>query len=182
MKVFRGHRYLYHSSNICCLAISKDGYQGNICCTICLFLPFLLGVATKTCDKTQELPLEECYHIFSNYRGITFSKITISLCPQNGTDGQNLGVWLTIYISLTFPSTYVPCTLFLSSATSLGSISQATTYERVKGHQIISHTVGTHTLTFLHWSSSFTVMFPVPGPTSNTTSVGRNADWTEQPK
>jgi hypothetical protein len=35
-----------------------------------------LAVATKTCDKTQELPLEEW------------------LCPQN------LGVWLTIYLAL----------------------------------------------------------------------------------
>ena len=34
--------------------------------------------------------------------------------------------------------------------------------------------------TFLHWSRSLTVMFPVPGPTSNTTSVGRRAAWREK--
>ena len=37
--------------------------------------------------------------------------------------------------------------------------------------------LGTHTHTFLHWSRSLTVMFPVPGPTSNTTSVERRAAW-----
>ncbi len=35
----------------------------------------------------------------------------------------------------------------------------------------------TQTLTFLHWSKSFTVIFPVPGPTSRTTSVERRAAW-----
>lgn len=35
----------------------------------------------------------------------------------------------------------------------------------------------TNMFTFLAFSSSFTVMLPVPGPTSRTTSVGRNAAW-----
>jgi hypothetical protein len=51
IKVFRGH----------IIALMLLGYfegrvpknlEGNIC-------SFLLGVATKTCDKTQELPLED---------------------------------------------------------------------------------------------------------------------------
>jgi hypothetical protein len=46
-------------------------------------------MATKTCDKTQELPLEECY--FPTIGVYTFSIITVSLCPQNG-------VWLTVYL------------------------------------------------------------------------------------
>lgn len=33
-------------------------------------------------------------------------------------------------------------------------------------------------LTFLAFSSNFTVMLPVPGPTSRTTSVGLKAAWT----
>jgi hypothetical protein len=41
----------------------------------CLFLPFLpeMGVATKR-DKTQKLPLEECYHTF--FRDILLLKMT----------------------------------------------------------------------------------------------------------
>lgn len=50
----------------------------------------------------------------------------------------------------------VPCTRFCNSATSLVSISQATT--------------------FFTFSSIFTVMLPVPGPISRTTSVFRSAD------
>jgi len=33
------------------------------------------------------------------------------------------------------------------------------------------------TITFLHFSSNFTVILPVPGPTSNTTSVGVRAAY-----
>jgi hypothetical protein len=77
------------------LAISRTGPYQNWEGSIWLFLQ-KIGVATKTCDKTLELPLEECYHIFPNYRGIYFLKNHYK--PQNGTDDQNLGVWLTIYI------------------------------------------------------------------------------------
>uniref|UniRef100_A0A0K8RA24 Hipothetical protein n=1 Tax=Ixodes ricinus TaxID=34613 RepID=A0A0K8RA24_IXORI len=52
---------------------------------------------------------------------------------------------------------WVPWTRFCSSATRRVSTSQATT--------------------FLAFSSSLTVMLPVPGPTSRTTSVGRMADF-----
>jgi hypothetical protein len=42
---------------------------------------FFLGVATKTCDKTQELPLEECmlsYNHFPTIGVYTFSRIILS--------------------------------------------------------------------------------------------------------
>ena len=51
--------------------------------------------------------------------------------------------------------TYVPCTRFCSSTTIRGSNSTA--------------------MTFLHASSSFIVMLPVPGPISSTVSVDRSA-------
>lgn len=51
----------------------------------------------------------------------------------------------------------VPWTRFCNSATNRGSISQA--------------------ITFLHFSRILTVIFPVPGPISRTTSVGRRADF-----
>jgi hypothetical protein len=56
MQVFRGHRYLHHSSSICCLTISRTGTNN----TASVF---------TACFPT-----------------IGFlSKITISLCPQNFT-------------------------------------------------------------------------------------------------
>lgn len=58
--------------------------------------------------------------------------------------------------------TQVDCTRFWSSATSLESTSQA--------------------ITCLHWSSNLTVMLPVPGPTSSTTSVGLRLAWSHQYK
>jgi hypothetical protein len=83
----------HHSSNKCCLAILKDGYQNledNICCTIVFSFHFFWVWLQKHVIKPKNYHLRKAIGIY------TFSKITISLCPQNGADGQNLGVWLTI--------------------------------------------------------------------------------------
>jgi hypothetical protein len=76
MKVFRGHRYLYHSSSICCLAISRTGTKTWKVAYAWIFIKW---VWLQNRDKTQELPLEECYPTIGVY---TFSKITISLCKM----------------------------------------------------------------------------------------------------
>jgi hypothetical protein len=57
MKVFRGHRYLYHSSNIMLLGYFKDRYQNlecNICCSILFFFWAWL-------QKHVIKPPEECH-------------------------------------------------------------------------------------------------------------------------
>lgn len=67
-------------------------------------------------------------------------------------------VWkLNIYIFSIKSITYVPITLFFTSAIILGSIS--------------------HAITVFATSNIFTVKFPVPGPTSSTVSVDFNADF-----
>ena len=92
--------------------------------------------------------------------------------------------WLAHIIA----GTYVPCTLFWSSATNRVSISQATTcperffYKEIKPYRMVM-VVNTKSAimkllcwhTFFACSKSLTVMLPVPGPTSNTVSVGRRA-------